>query len=45
LAATAAAGFSFETWGANRRLPVDCDGFRLVSFLSPFPDPPDDPAA
>lgn len=27
------AGFSFETCGKNRRVPVDCDGFRLVSFL------------
>jgi CRISPR-associated protein Cas2 len=27
------AGFSFETCGKNRRIPVDCDGFRLVSFL------------
>lgn len=26
------AGFSFDTWGANRRVPVDLDGFRLVSF-------------
>jgi CRISPR-associated protein Cas2 len=29
------AGFEFETCGANRRVPVDCDGFRLVSFLRP----------
>jgi CRISPR-associated protein Cas2 len=27
------AGFSFETCGKNRRMPVDFDGFRLVSFL------------
>jgi CRISPR-associated protein Cas2 len=27
------AGFAFETFGANRRIPVDLDGFRLVSFL------------
>ena len=27
------AGFEFETAGANRRVPVDLDGFRLVSFL------------
>jgi CRISPR-associated protein Cas2 len=27
------AGFEFETCGANRRVPVDVDGFRLVSFL------------
>lgn len=27
------AGFEFETCGMNRRMPVDLDGFRLVSFL------------
>ena len=27
------AGFEFETCGANRRVPVDLDGFQLVSFL------------
>ncbi len=27
------AGFLFETWGQNRRIPVDLDGFQLVSFL------------
>jgi CRISPR-associated protein Cas2 len=26
------AGFEFETCGINRRIPVDLDGFRLVSF-------------
>jgi len=26
------AGFSFDTCGANRRVPVDVDGFRLVQF-------------
>lgn len=26
------AGFEFETLGANRRMPVDWDGVRLVSF-------------
>lgn len=26
------AGFEFETFGQNRRVPVDFDGFRLVSF-------------
>ena len=26
------AGFSFDTCGKNRRMPVDLDGFRLVSF-------------
>ncbi len=29
------AGFSFETCGTNRRVPVDYDGFRLVAFASP----------
>ena len=29
------AGFLFETWGSNRRVPVDLDGFRLVSFQPP----------
>ena len=28
-------GFSFETTGQNRRVPVDLDGMRLVSFLPP----------
>lgn len=28
------AGFSFETCGANRRVPIDLDGFRLVQFGS-----------
>lgn len=31
-------GYDFETVGKNRRLPVDFDGLRLVSFL-----PQDDP--
>jgi CRISPR-associated protein Cas2 len=26
-------GFDFQTYGDNRRIPVDCDGLRLVSFL------------
>jgi len=26
------AGFEFDTCGANRRVPVDFDGFRLVAF-------------
>ncbi len=25
-------GFEFQTWGLNRREPVDLDGLRLVSF-------------
>ena len=28
-------GFDFQTWGENRRIPVELDGLRLVSFL-PF---------
>lgn len=28
------AGFEFVTAGANRRIPVDLDGFRLISFLA-----------
>jgi CRISPR-associated protein Cas2 len=27
------AGFAFDTCGRNRRVPVDFDGFALVSFL------------
>ena len=27
------AGFDFQTFGENRRIPVDLDGLRLVSFL------------
>jgi CRISPR-associated protein Cas2 len=30
-------GYDFETIGANRRVPVDFDGLRLVSFLPPNP--------
>lgn len=26
-------GFDFQTLGKNRRIPVDMDGLRLVSFL------------
>lgn len=26
-------GFDFQTLGTNRRIPVDFDGLRLVSFL------------
>lgn len=26
-------GFDFQTLGENRRIPVDMDGLRLVSFL------------
>lgn len=33
------AGFDFETCGTNRRVPVDLDGFKLVSFLPRTGDP------
>ena len=26
-------GFEFQTYGENRRIPIDLDGLRLVSFL------------
>lgn len=29
------AGFDFETFGGNRRIPVTLDGCKLVSFLPP----------
>ncbi|MBV1933035.1 MAG: type I-E CRISPR-associated endoribonuclease Cas2 [Porticoccaceae bacterium] len=28
-------GYEFQTFGENRRIPVDYDGLRLVSFLPP----------
>jgi len=28
-------GFDFQTYGENRRIPIDYDGLRLVSFLPP----------
>lgn len=31
--ATTESGFDFQTYGKNRRIPVDFDGLRLVSFL------------
>lgn len=34
------AGFDFETFGANRRTPVEFDGLKLVAF-SPPPRPAD----
>jgi CRISPR-associated protein Cas2 len=34
--ATTDAGFDFETFGQNRRMPVDFDGLKLVAF-SPEP--------
>ncbi len=35
-------GFDFRTTGRNRRIPVDLDGARLVSFLPLEPDPDDE---
>jgi CRISPR-associated protein Cas2 len=34
-------GFHFDTCGANRRIPVDFDGFRLVSFAAEAAVAPD----
>lgn len=31
------AGFDFVTLGTNRRVPVELDGAKLVSFLAPEP--------
>ena len=28
-------GFDFQTFGENRRIPIDYDGLRLVTFLPP----------
>jgi len=33
-AANTESGFDFQTYGQNRRVPVEYDGLRLVSFLS-----------
>ena len=33
------AGFDFDTCGANRRIPVDYDGFKLVSFAPATTEP------
>lgn len=32
------AGFDFITLGTNRRIPVEIDGVKLVSFLPPSPE-------
>lgn len=32
------AGFDFLTLGTNRRIPVEMDGVKLVSFLPPMED-------
>lgn len=34
-------GFDFKTCGTNRRIPVERDGLKLVSFLPLEPDPDD----
>jgi CRISPR-associated protein Cas2 len=34
-------GFDFKTFGSNRRIPVDVDGMKLVSFLPDVPDEDD----
>ena len=31
-------GFDFQTFGENRRIPIDYDGLRLVSFLPMEPE-------
>lgn len=35
-------GFEFQTLGANRRMPIDYDGLRLVQFLPPDPQTEED---
>jgi CRISPR-associated protein Cas2 len=35
-------GFDLETAGVSRRVPVEFDGLKLVSFLPPLVDPDDD---
>lgn len=39
------AGFDFMTLGANRRIPVEIDGAKLVSFLPPLPSQAPDETA
>ena len=34
-------GFDFQTFGENRRVPIDYDGMRLVSFMPLEPDAAD----
>jgi CRISPR-associated protein Cas2 len=34
-------GFDFKTHGANRRIPKEVDGMKLVSFLPEAPDEED----
>ncbi len=35
------AGFDFRTVGRNRRMPIELDGVKLVSFLPPEIDSPE----
>lgn len=35
-ASNSESGYEFQTLGENRRLPVEFDGLRLVSFLPPL---------
>lgn len=35
-AANNESGFEFQTYGQNRREPIDLDGLRLVRFQPPF---------
>ena len=40
-------GFDFQTWGENRRMPVELDGIKLVSFtpeISPYQKPSNEPS-
>lgn len=37
-ATSSESGFDFQTLGLSRRIPVDFDGLRLVSFLPPSGD-------
>jgi CRISPR-associated protein Cas2 len=34
-------GFDFKTFGKNRRIPIEVDGMKLVSFLPELPDDDD----
>jgi CRISPR-associated protein Cas2 len=38
-------GFDFLTLGSNRRMPVEMDGLKLVSFSPPEQDGPTQPAS
>ena len=31
-------GFDFQTYGQNRRIPIEYEGLRLVSFMPPEPE-------